>query len=45
MKALLCLATALLLALPALAAEPDPLLWPEAQRAFWQDGPALLLTA
>jgi VWFA-related protein len=28
----------------AAAAEPDPLLWPEAQRAFWQDGPGLLLT-
>ncbi|HYH44643.1 MAG TPA: hypothetical protein VEG34_03095, partial [Thermoanaerobaculia bacterium] len=23
----------------------DPLLWPEAQRSFWQDGPALLLSA
>jgi VWFA-related protein len=34
----------LLSALPAAAAEPDPLLWPEAQRAFWQDGPGLLLT-
>ncbi|RPH53853.1 hypothetical protein EHM82_07755, partial [bacterium] len=38
----------LLLALPALAQppspEPDPILWPEPQRAFWQDGPALLLT-
>lgn len=22
----------------------DPTLWPEAQRSFWQDGPALLLT-
>jgi VWFA-related protein len=34
----------LLAALPAAAADIDPLLWPEAQRAFWQDGPALLLT-
>ena len=36
----------LLLAVPALAQapEPDPLLWPEAQRAFLQDGPGLLLT-
>lgn len=34
---------ALLVALPALAAE-DPILWPEAQRAFFQDGPGLLLT-
>ncbi|HVR94998.1 MAG TPA: VWA domain-containing protein, partial [Thermoanaerobaculia bacterium] len=24
--------------------EPDPLLWPEPQRAFYQDGPGLLLT-
>lgn len=24
--------------------ESDPLLWPEEQRSFWQDGPALLLT-
>jgi Ca-activated chloride channel homolog len=39
---------ALLFALPALAQppspEPDPILWPEPQRAFFQDGPALLLT-
>ncbi|HEY4591863.1 MAG TPA: hypothetical protein VIJ61_05610, partial [Thermoanaerobaculia bacterium] len=38
----------LLLALPALAQTPaapsDPTLWPEAQRAFLQDGPGLLLT-
>lgn len=27
----------------AAAADIDPLLWPEEQRAFWQDGPALLL--
>jgi VWFA-related protein len=41
---LLAVASAVLLALPAAAAaEPDPLLWPEEQRAFWQDGPALLL--
>jgi Ca-activated chloride channel family protein len=37
-----------LLALPALAQppspQPDPILWPEPQRAFWQDGPALLLS-
>jgi len=36
----------LLLPLPAAAAPAgaiDPLLWPEAQRSFWQDGPALLL--
>jgi VWFA-related protein len=40
-----------LLAGPALAQQPqpsapdptDPLLWPEAQRAFYQDGPGLLL--
>lgn len=35
-------------ATPALGrSEPmsDPLLWPEAQRSFWQDGPALLLSA
>ncbi len=45
------LALLLLLALPcfsALAQPPsersDPALWPEAQRAFFQDGPALLLT-
>jgi len=31
-------------AFPALAAEVDPLSWPEEQRAFWQDGPGLLLT-
>src|SRR4028119_1517197 len=31
-------------ALPALAADPEPLLWPEPQRAFLQDGPGLLLT-
>lgn len=29
---------------PAAAADPDPLLWPESQRAFLQDGPGLLLT-
>ena len=40
----------LLLTLPALAQAPapaagvDPTLWPEAQRAFFQDGPGLLLT-
>lgn len=34
----------LLTALPAAAADVDPLLWPEEQRAFWQDGPGLLLT-
>lgn len=33
---------ALLAAVPALA--EDPILWPEAQRAFLQDGPGLLLT-
>jgi Ca-activated chloride channel homolog len=40
----LALASALapLAAAPALAAE-DPVLWPEEQRAFLQDGPALLL--
>jgi VWFA-related protein len=27
------------------ADSPDPVLWPEAQRAFLQDGPGLLLTA
>lgn len=36
-------ALACALALPALAAEKDPVLWPEDQRAFYQDGPALLL--
>ncbi len=43
---LLAVASVLLLcaALPAGAAETDPLLWPEEQRSFWQDGPALLLT-
>jgi VWFA-related protein len=43
---LLAVASALLVlaAVPAAAAaESDPLLWPEEQRAFWQDGPALLL--
>lgn len=36
----------LLLAAPAFsqAPEPDPLLWPEAQRAFLEDGPGLLLS-
>jgi Ca-activated chloride channel family protein len=39
----------LLLALPALAQPPapadsDPTLWPEPQRAFFQDGPGLLLS-
>jgi VWFA-related protein len=34
---------ALLAAAPTLAAE-DPILWPEPQRAFLQDGPGLLLT-
>jgi Ca-activated chloride channel family protein len=37
----------ILVALPAFAQSPapaDPILWPEAQRAFFQDGPALLLT-
>lgn len=29
---------------PAAAQSDDPLKWPEAQRAFFQDGPALLLT-
>ncbi|MBW8875483.1 MAG: VWA domain-containing protein [Acidobacteria bacterium] len=29
---------------PAPAADADPALWPEAQRAFLQDGPGLLLT-
>lgn len=38
-------AALLLTALPAAAAEIDPLLWPEEHRAFWQDGPALLLDA
>ncbi|HSS49451.1 MAG TPA: VWA domain-containing protein [Thermoanaerobaculia bacterium] len=37
-----------LVALPAFAQAPaassDPILWPEAQRAFLQDGPGLLLT-
>src|SRR5215217_4364783 len=33
----------LLAALPAVAAGPNPLLWPEAQQAFWQDGPGWLL--
>lgn len=46
---LLAVASVLLLcaAVPAgraAAAETDPLLWPEEQRSFWQDGPALLLT-
>lgn len=43
---LLAVASAVLLsaALPAAAADPDPLIWPEPQRAFWQDGPGLLLT-
>ena len=39
----------LLLALPILAQPPvpdsDPTLWPEPQRAFFQDGPGLLLSA
>lgn len=43
-QAVLAVASAVLLVLPAAAAETDPLLWPEEQRAFWQDGPALLLT-
>ena len=36
----------LLLALPVLAQTPasDPTLWPEPQRAFFQDGPGLLLS-
>lgn len=38
------LGIALLAAGPILAAD-DPILWPEAQRAFLQDGPGLLLTA
>ncbi|HEV2844420.1 MAG TPA: hypothetical protein VG477_06220, partial [Thermoanaerobaculia bacterium] len=42
-------ASAVLLAVlavsPLLAQASDPALWPEPQRAFWQDGPALLLTA
>ncbi len=33
-----------LLALP-LSAQTDPTLWPEPQRAFFQDGPGLLLSA
>lgn len=36
------LAVALLIAVPVLA--EDPVLWPEPQRAFLQDGPGLLLT-
>ncbi|HEX4965607.1 MAG TPA: VWA domain-containing protein [Thermoanaerobaculia bacterium] len=41
----LVVALVLLFSLPALAQPaPDPTLWPEAQRAFFQDGPALLLT-
>ena len=40
---------AVFLALPALAQPPapdsDPTLWPEPQRAFFQDGPGLLLSA
>jgi Ca-activated chloride channel family protein len=51
--ALLILALTLFAGLPARAQEPvslpadptDPLLWPEAQRAFYQDGPGLLLGA
>lgn len=40
-----CLVGAALLAAPASAQETtDPVLWPEAQRAFFQDGPGLLLT-
>lgn len=35
---------AALLASPASGQEPDPVLWPEPQRAFLQDGPGLLLT-
>lgn len=50
-RVLLAVASAFLLlaTLPAAAApagapgDTDPLLWPEAQRSFWQDGPALLL--
>ena len=30
---------------PATAPAGDPVLWPEAQRSFFQDGPGLLLTA
>jgi Ca-activated chloride channel family protein len=43
---LLAVASLVLLAaaVPAAAVENDPLLWPEEQRAFWQDGSALLLT-
>lgn len=37
------LGAALLAAAPTLAAD-DPILWPEPQRAFLQDGPGLLLT-
>lgn len=41
-------ASAVLLAVvavsPILAQTPDPVLWPEPQRAFFQDGPAFLLT-
>lgn len=33
------------LAVRAAEAAPDPILWPEAQRAFLQDGPGLLLEA
>lgn len=41
------LAAAILLLLPAAvrADPPDPVLWPEPQRAFLQDGPGLLLSA
>jgi Ca-activated chloride channel homolog len=43
-----CLILAALPGIPVLAQTPaaptDPTLWPEAQRAFFQDGPGLLLT-
>jgi VWFA-related protein len=38
------LALAALVPLGLFSQEPDPFAWPEAQRAFYQDGPGLLLT-
>lgn len=38
------LALVVLVPLGLTAQEPDPFAWPEAQRAFYQDGPGLLLT-
>ncbi|HWN44226.1 MAG TPA: hypothetical protein VNW71_18525, partial [Thermoanaerobaculia bacterium] len=38
------LAAALLAIVPPVSAADDPILWPETQRAFLQDGPGLLLT-